>query len=174
MSDTPPASRPLDSALEAASILARNAAIFCLTLMAALIVVQVLGRNFFDLGMPWADELARFCGVAMVFLGAPILALRGQHVAVDLVREALPAPMKRVVLALGEASFLAFAGLALWSLHLFLARAGKFTTPTLGLSNWIFYAPAVIGFVLMTAISLARLATIFGGRAPRSGTPPQP
>lgn len=174
MSADEPSRRAVEPALARAALLCRNAAIACLATMAALIVAQVIGRNAFDLGMPWADELARFCGVAMVFLGAPHLAQHGRHVAVDLVREALPGPARRLALALGEASTLAFAALALWSLQAFLARAGKFATPTLGLSNWIFYAPAVIGVALIAAISLARIAAILSGRDVETGAAPQP
>ncbi len=66
--------------LASASVLCRTAAILFLALMSVLIVAQVIGRNLFDVGMPWADELSRFSGVALVFLCVPILALRGQHV----------------------------------------------------------------------------------------------
>ena len=39
-----------------------------LALMAGLVVLQVGARNFADLGLPWADELARMAGVAQLGL----------------------------------------------------------------------------------------------------------
>ena len=62
--------------LEIVSRACLTAGILLLAAMSILIVAQVVGRNVFDLGMPWADELSRFCGVALVFLGVPLLALR--------------------------------------------------------------------------------------------------
>jgi C4-dicarboxylate transporter DctQ subunit len=70
------------AAIDAAARLCLVAAILSLALLSGLIVLQVGARNFFDMGMPWADELARYCGVALVYLCVPILAMRGQHVAV--------------------------------------------------------------------------------------------
>ena len=75
------ASRLLSRLCEACMALA----IALLAMVAILVVAQVVARNGFDLGLPWADELARFGGLALVFLSIPLLALRGQHVAVDLV-----------------------------------------------------------------------------------------
>ena len=43
--------------------------IFLLALIAALVVLQVAARNLFDLGLPWADELARFCAIGLVLRG---------------------------------------------------------------------------------------------------------
>ena len=42
-------------------------AILMLALMTVLVVGQVILRNLFDLGLPWADELARISNIALVF-----------------------------------------------------------------------------------------------------------
>ena len=109
-----------------------------LALMSLLIVVQVVGRNLFDLGMPWADELSRFCGVALVFLGVPFLALRGAHVAVDMVPTMLPPLGRRICILIAELMMLAFAAISVWAIYAFLSRAWKFATPTLGIPNWVY------------------------------------
>lgn len=164
----------IDGLLGRLALGCRAVAVILLALIACLILAQVLGRNLFDLGMPWADELARFCGVALVFLGAPLLAHRGQHVAVDMILAALPNGPQRALGMLIELAFLGFASLALWGLYAFLGRAWKFATPTLGIPNWIFYAPAIIGFVLLAAIALSRCFALLRGETLSKHEAPQP
>jgi len=140
-----------------------NLGIFLLGLMSLLIVAQVLGRNLFNLGMPWADELSRFCGVALVFLGVPLLAVRGSHVAVDMVPSMLPVAGRRACALTVESMVLAFGVVSVWSIYAFLSRAWKFATPTLGIPNWVYYAPAAIALVLLTIITIARIAALLRG-----------
>ena len=150
--------------LEVSATACRVAAMLLLARMCALVVGQVIARNLFDTGMPWADELSRFCGVAIVFLCIPLLALRGQHVAVDMVPMMLPDRYRRWVSFVVELLVICFAGLALWALYAFLGRAWKFATPTLGIPNWVFYAPAIIGFALLAVVTMTRLAALLSGR----------
>lgn len=152
--------------LERVSLACRALAIAFLAAMSVLIVVQVVGRNLFDLGLPWADELARIFGMGLVFLCVPLLALRGQHVAVDMLPSVLPPRGRRVLVFAGELMTLAFCGLMLFGLQAFLLRAGKFQTPATGISNWFVYAPAVVGFVLLALVTLLRIAQLARGGEP--------
>ncbi|QDL93938.1 TRAP transporter small permease (plasmid) [Paroceanicella profunda] len=136
-----------------------------LFLITALIVLQVVARNLFNLGLPWADEGARFCGIALVYLCVPWLALRGRHIAVDLVSARLTGGWRRGLMALTELAVLGFAGIVLHGFSAFLERAAKFATPAMGMPNSIFYAPAVAGFVMLGLIALARLLTLLAGGA---------
>lgn len=152
--------------LETVALACRTVAILFLALLSILIVAQVVGRNIFDLGMPWADELARISGIAVVFLCVPLLALRGQHVAVDMVPMLLPPRARHAFLFAAEVMTLAFCALTLYGLQAFLLRAGKFATPAMGISNWFVYTPAVIGFALLAIVTLLRLATLLRGEEP--------
>ncbi|MGQ9366979.1 TRAP transporter small permease [Azospirillum sp. ST 5-10] len=145
-------------ALTSVVVACRTVAILSLALVAGLVVAQVAGRNLFNLGMAWADELARFSGIALVFLAVPVLALRGQHVAVDMVPQLLPLRQRRALAVAVEVAVLLFSGLALYGLHAFLGRAGGFVTPAIGLPNWLFYAPAVVGYLLLALVTLERIA----------------
>jgi len=158
--DATAASGPAGRALEAAALFCRFLAILFLVVMTVCIVGQVVGRNVFNVGMPWTDELSRVSGIAIVFLAVPLLALRGQHVAVDMVPMLLKPPARRVLLIAAELMVLAFSAIMLFALQAFLVRAGKFATPAIGLSNWFVYAPAVIGFVLFALVTILRLVAL--------------
>ncbi|WP_417723244.1 TRAP transporter small permease [Salipiger sp.] len=137
-----------------------------LALMAALIVVQVGARNFLDLGLPWADELARFAGIGLVFLSVPCLAGRQVMVAVTMLPDACGPVARRWMILAGDLATLVFAGLMLWSFAQFLPRAGKFLTPAMGLPNWVYYSLALTGSVFLCAVALTRVADALRGRDP--------
>jgi TRAP-type C4-dicarboxylate transport system permease small subunit len=157
--------------LEKVALACRFAGMFFLAAMTVLVVLQIVGRNVFDLGLPWADELARTSTVALVFLCVPLLALKGQLVSVDLVPLLLPEGLRRWAGLLADVAVLAFCVLTLIGFESFLSRAGKFTTPATGMTNWVFYAPALIGFVLLALVSLVRILIVLTG-ADRSGRQP--
>lgn len=141
------------AALSAIASAMLYAALALLLLLAALVILQVVCRNVFDLGLPWADELARFCGIALVFLAMPQLLLGDKHIAMDIVPKMLPGAARAGLgVACGLLS-LVFCGIMLWALYTFLLRAAKFSTPALGIPNLVFYAPAVLGFVFLAAVA---------------------
>ncbi|KEQ02286.1 TRAP transporter small permease [Pseudorhizobium pelagicum] len=143
-------------------------AIGFLALVAILVVVQVIARNGFDLGLPWADELARFGGVALVFLSIPLLALRGQHVAVDVVPQLIGGRTQAALAIIAEIGVFLFCAISLYGMHSYLSRAGKFSTPAMGMSNWLFYAPATIGLTLFACVAVRRLAHLLRTFGPTS------
>lgn len=145
-----------------------------LALMSVLVIGQVVARNAFDLGLPWADELARFSGIALVYLAVPVLALRGEHIAVDIAVGLVPAPARRVLFLLTEGAVIAFAVLTLLALKAFLDRAGHFTTSALGMPNTAFYAPAVASMALLAVVALLRAVTLISGPLPERAPPAGP
>ncbi len=154
-------------------------AMILLALMTFLIALQVVSRNLFNTGLPWADELARFTGIASVFFAVPWLQHQGKHIAVDLLAARIPGRLGQAVNILNEAVVLGFCLLFLYSLWGFLERAYRFATPAMGMPNWIFYAPVVAGMLLCTLVTILRLILLIrtGGptlsdtRPPAKGTP---
>ncbi len=134
-----------------------------LALMAFLVAIQVVARNLFDLGLPWADELARFCCIGLVFLSIPALVIRHQMVAVTIVPDMLGEGARRAMHVVQELATLAFAGFTLWGFAAFLPRAGKFLTPAMAMPNWGYYAPALIGTVLIAFAAIFRISDIIRG-----------
>ena len=139
-----------------------------LALVAGLVVLQVAARNFFDVGLPWADELARFCGIGLVFLVTPCLAGRQVMVSVSMLPDMLGSGAARVMTLIGDLATLTFAGLLLWSFAAFLPRAGKFLTPAMGLPNWVYYSLALTGSLLLAAVALARVVSSLSGTDPNA------
>ncbi|MTH77555.1 TRAP transporter small permease [Paracoccus aestuariivivens] len=126
-------------------------------LIVALLVAQVAARNIWQIGLPRAEEISRLAGVLAVYLTAPVLALRGQHVAVDVFTSAMPRLPRKLCQLLAEVATLAFAALSIWGGWLYLQRAWKFKTPALGLQNIWLFAPVMFAFALLIVITLWRI-----------------
>lgn len=137
-----------------------------LCLMAGLVVLQVAARNVLDLGLPWADELARFSGIGLVFLAVPCLAGRHALVSVSMLPDATGPGVRRGLVLVADLALLAFAGLMLWSFAEFLPRAGKFLTPAIRMPNWAYYSLALTGTVFLAATASARVVCAILGRDP--------
>lgn len=128
-----------------------------LVLATSLVLLQIVCRNFFDLGLPWADELARFSGIALVFLAIPNLLLQNKHIRMDLLREYLSAKSWAVLERFSDLLVLIYCAVSLFGFYKFLWRAAKFSTPALGMPNLIFYFPALLGTLVLAMVALHRL-----------------
>lgn len=128
-----------------------------LALMSVLVVGQVILRNFFDLGLPWADELSRIANIALVFFAVPALMLHNRHIAIDLLFSALGERGKAILRFANYTLISLFSAIFLFGLYKFLLRAGKFSTPSLSMPNYAVYAPVVMAIVLLLAVALYRL-----------------
>ncbi len=142
-------------------------AMLLLVAMTTLIVIQVVGRNVFSAGLPWAEELARYCGLGVVYLTVPLLLMHNTHIKVDLLPARLGGRSKRALDLVNELLVLAFCVIFLTAGWQFLKRAAQFSTAAMGIPNWLYYLPAAIGMTLLTLVAASRvLHLIKGGSAP--------
>jgi TRAP-type transport system small permease protein len=135
---------------------AEHVAMAALLAMSALIVLQVVARDGFHLGLAWADELARYAGLTIVYFTVPLLLLQNKHVLVDILVNALPRGWRGAIECVNELLMVAFCVVFLWGGWMFMQRAGRFSTPALGMPNLVFYAPVIIGMFLLFGASLIR------------------
>jgi len=157
---------PIDTGWLARSVRAfERVAMLLLAVMTALIVIQVAGRNLFNAGLPWAEELARYCGLGVVYLTVPLLLLHDKHIKVDLLSTRLHPRSQRALALVNEVLVLAFCLLFLTAGWLFLKRAAQFSTAAIGIPNWLYYLPAAIGMVLLTLVAILRVLRLLKGGA---------
>ena len=136
---------------------AERLAILMLMAMTALIVLQVIARNFLNAGWPWAEELARYAGLTLVYMAAPLLLLQNKHIVVDIISSRIHGLPGRLLQLVNELLTLTFCILFLWGGWAFIQRAGKFSTAALGMPNTLYYMPALLGMVLLTLVCLLRV-----------------
>ena len=136
---------------------AEGLAILMLLIMTSLIIAQVGGRNLLNQGWPWAEELARYAGLGLVYMTAPLLLLQNKHIQVDIVSSRIRGLAGRWLQVVNEALVLVFCALFLWGGWAFLKKAGQFSTPALGIPNTVYYMPALLGMLLLALVSVHRL-----------------
>jgi TRAP-type C4-dicarboxylate transport system permease small subunit len=140
-------------------------AMLLLVAMTALIVIQVVGRNVFNTGLSWAEELARYCGLGVVYLTVPLLLLHDKHIKVELLPARLGGGSKRALELVNELLVLAFCLVFLTAGWMFLKRAAQFSTAAMGIPNWLYYLPAAVGMVLLTLVAASRVVRLGKGSA---------
>lgn len=145
------------------------AAMLMLVLATTAIMVEVIARGLFDLGLPAVGELARFAGLGIIFLTVPLLLAREGHVRVDMLFRLAGARGQRVLAILNEVATLAFCAIFLVSCWWFMQRAANFSTPALNMPNLWFYMPAIAGMVLTTLVAADRVIGVLGGRHADAG-----
>jgi TRAP-type C4-dicarboxylate transport system permease small subunit len=73
------------------------AAAFLIFAMSFWITYDVLARNLFGIGSPWFFDLSEYALVWITFLGAPWVLLRDRHVRIEILVDALPVAVQRVL-----------------------------------------------------------------------------
>ena len=142
-------------------------AIAALIAVTALIMVQIGAREIFNAGLSWADELARYAGLIVIFMGVPALSVRDEHVKVDMFLNMMPASPRRVFAISNDVLMVLFCAMFVYAGWLFLQRAARFSTPALGMPNLIWYMPAIVGMLLMLLVAVDRAAAAFASRGTR-------
>jgi TRAP-type C4-dicarboxylate transport system permease small subunit len=136
-----------------------------LVVCTAAIMLEVLARGFFNLGLPGAGEVARYAGLGLIFLTVPLLLAQDAHVKVDMLFNLARGRPRRALAMFNELATLAFCVLFLVSCWYFMQRAARFSTPALSMPNLWYYMPAIAGMVLATLVALDRVLGIFLGRS---------
>jgi TRAP-type transport system small permease protein len=127
-----------------------NAALVLLitALMVVLVVGNVFCRYVLNASLIWAEELAQYLMVWMVFLGAGLGFRQGRHVAVEMLQDALPGRMGwilRWLVLVISALFLAI--LVVLGIRYAAFAAGQ-ETPALQISAAIPYSAVPVGAAL--------------------------
>ena len=117
--------------------------------MVAAIFGQVIFRYVLAFSLPWADELARYCLVWMVFVGMVVALVRGQHVTVDILLDRYKGRLQLIahtlIDLLGAVLFLVilYGGVLLMILTVGQSTSG------MGMPKYMVYAALPIGAGLM-------------------------
>lgn len=117
--------------------------------MAILVFANVVMRYVFNQSIFWVEEFTQIQMIWVAYLGAGLALREGRHVAVDMLQDALPAPLRHSVrwfIAVATALFLA-------ALVVLGAQIAEFTwsqeTPAMGLPAGLPYLGIPLGAAAM-------------------------
>jgi TRAP-type transport system small permease protein len=70
--------------------------------MVGVVTADILLRDFFGSGIPWANEVSEYALYVITVLTAPWLLRRGQHVRIDIILTMVPPQIAWLMEALGD------------------------------------------------------------------------
>lgn len=146
--------------------LAEWVVVLTFVVMIVITFVQVICRYLLSYSLPWADELARYCLVWVVFIGMVVATSRGLHITADLLRERYRGRFGLVMLTLVDLATAALFVTLLYGGVLLVQMAASQITPGLGISKSWIYAAMPVGAVLMLVELLLQIIGRFRGPAP--------
>jgi TRAP-type C4-dicarboxylate transport system permease small subunit len=165
----------MDQPAQRASLIGKTAqvceyvSLVCLAVIATLIFVQILLRNFVSVAYAGIEELARFAHINLVFLLVPLLFREGLHVKIDLLTQKAGPKLTRILDALAALLTAVYCLFFLVSEYQFMAKNGSVPSPGLGIPNIVFFAGAYLGMALLLLTAGERFVRTVHGQPEGGG-----
>ncbi|MDM0111001.1 TRAP transporter large permease subunit [Variovorax sp. J22R133] len=118
------------------------------------VFVSVVYRYMLHDPVDWAEEVARALMIVLVFFGAATVLARSQHVGVDLFRQMLPARWQPALIQTAH-WIIAGVSASLFYTSILLLIDSYSQTTSLGLPQWLYVYPVVVGSFFMSIFGVA-------------------
>lgn len=122
--------------------------------MALAVFLQFFTRYVLNDSYAWTEEIATYCLIGVVFIGASMCVRLSRHIQVDLIYRYLPHVVARALSTVIDLIRIAFFGYAVKLVWVYIQIIGDESMTTINFpKNYVYYA-VLLGFVLMFARSL--------------------
>ena len=140
--------------------------------MTATVVAGVFWRYALNAPLSWSEEVARFAMIWAAFVGGALAFRRGGHIAIALIVDALPVPLRRALLLFGGVLTLGFLWILFWYGWTLAEQVRFQRSPALRMSMRYAYAAVPVGAALMIYHMLAAaVASLWQEGRDRPATP---
>ncbi len=131
--------------------------------MLLVVFFGVVNRSFFNISIPWSEEVARYLMIWCVFVGASLGVKRSVHISVDTLVIILPSKVKRIFEILSYAVCFIFCSCFFYIGAEFIGRMMTMgqLSPALRMPMYIAYAAVPCGFALMSMRYLINVVYFF-------------
>lgn len=122
-----------------------------LLVMCVVIFVGTVGRFTNLFVITWAEELARYCMIWIIFLGISVAARKGEHFSVQALDLFLPQKIMNIISIIKTVLVVAFNFFAAyWGIHIlkYQMSTGQ-KTPSLQWPMWSIYLAIPLGLIIM-------------------------
>jgi TRAP-type C4-dicarboxylate transport system permease small subunit len=138
----------------------------CLALLALLILTplaQIVMRGVFSVPLAGAEELAKYFLICLVLIGACCVSAEDGQIRMEEFQALFPEVIRRPLRLLIETSAVAVFGLLAVAAVVTVLRNLNSVTPVLEMPFPVFFAPLVIGALLLTLEALVALVGTWTG-----------
>jgi TRAP-type C4-dicarboxylate transport system permease small subunit len=126
---------------------------FCIVLATALfliVVIAIIARYGFGQAVSWTEEVPRYLLIWISFLAAAVGVLQREHVGFDVLFNALPKPIRRVLGVTLSALIFGFGWIVFRYGITFVQDFGSDLMETIPYTNyWYYPAMPISGFLIM-------------------------
>src|SRR5580698_11532573 len=137
----------------------RTVAGVCLLGSVAINFVNIIGRYFFSVSIPWAEEIMLFLMVGCVFTGCCSVAWEGKQIRMDVVVSMLPAKIRTLLALFSELVLIATAAAVTAFAYPVIVQLAQFDERSQA-ANFPLVIPQAmvpIGYTLMAVLVAVRL-----------------
>jgi len=138
-------------------------------LLAALIVTplaQITMRGVFNVPLAGAEELAKYFLICLTFVAASYVTREGGQIRMEEFQFLLPPKPRWILQLVIEISGVAVFGVLFVASVVTVTRNLNSVTPVLEIPFWLFFAPLVVGSLLLVVETLAMLVHTWRRRRP--------
>ncbi|WP_138515738.1 TRAP transporter small permease [Rhodoferax bucti] len=122
--------------------------------MAGLVFLQFFSRYVLNDSFAWTEELAVYCLMPVVFIGASMCVRRVRHIQVNLVYRYLPEPAGRALSTAVDVAALVFYSYGAWLVARYALAVDNEPMTTINWNKSHVYWLAFAGFALMAVRAL--------------------
>ena len=119
------------------------------------LVLQVVSRYVLGLPLAWTEELARYCFVWAVFIGASQVMRHREHIAITLLTDRLPNLARKVIALTMNLLMIAFLAVCAWQGSVVVAKVAPLSSIALDVSMAAVYLPLPFAAAVMIIRLLA-------------------
>jgi TRAP-type C4-dicarboxylate transport system permease small subunit len=123
-------------------------------IMALCVFLQFFTRYVLNDSYAWTEEIATYCLMSVVFVGAAMCVRLSRHIQVDLLFRFLPHLPARALSTVIDFIRIAFFGYAIWLVWLFIQVVADERMTTIKFPKGFVYYIVLFGFVMMFARSI--------------------
>ena len=125
-------------------------------------------RGVFNVPLAGAEELAKYFLICLTFVAAPYVTREGGQIRMEEFQFLLP-PKPRWILQLAiEVSGIVLFGVLFVASVVTVTRNMNSVTPVLEIPFWLFFAPLVVGSLLLVVETLAMFVHTWRARRPEA------
>lgn len=118
-------------------------------IMAGLVFTQFFTRYVLNDSFSWTEELATYCLVAVVFIGAAMCVRLSRHIQVDLIYRFLPERAGHLLSLFVDLVRTSFIAYGVWLMVRYIALVGDEPMVMVDAPKSVVYYAVLFGFVMM-------------------------
>lgn len=126
-------------------------------LMTIIIWLQVILRYIFNMGLPWAEEIARYLLVWSAMIGSAVVLYENGHISVNFVFDKFSEKCKKWIKIFHFFIYICFFAIITYYGFFYSIFGLQFTSPSTGIPRFWAYLSIFVGGILMLYFSVVML-----------------